>query len=355
MQCPTCKKSLVKICMYGVEIDSCTGCFGAWFEENKLPEFLEKLEDGAFSAKSEETSSPGPAPENRKRESSFCPKCNQIVSPYTVGGTGLSVLKCNNCRGIWVETSQIGLLRNWYQNAPLSEKLSIRALPRGPAEIVGDSPNPLKAIFNLVEDEVDRKNFPAVTLFIILVNILLFTWTYFNPHKVALFMNYPNTIFKYPAVYAYTLFACMFLHAGFFHLFFNMYFLWVFGDNVEDRISSSKFVIFYLGCGIFAGLMHTFFTSHPEYPTLGASGAVSGIMGAYLVLYPKAKLRINMLIIFRPVQFRLPVWFYLGVWFLGSQMVYAFLDMPGTAWYAHIAGFVFGFGVMLGMRKLNYL
>jgi membrane associated rhomboid family serine protease len=346
---------MVKVSIHGVEIDSCTGCFGAWFKENELPEFLEKLEDGEFSVKKKKHHRRVLPRVNRNRESSFCPKCNQLASPYSAGNSDITVLKCINCRGIWVEPSQIGLLRDWYQNAQPSEKLSIRALPRRPADIVGSGAHPLKAIFNLVEDEVGWKNFPAITLFIILVNILLFTWTYFNPHKVVLFMNFPNTIFKYPAIYAYTLFSCMFLHAGLFHLFFNMYFLWVFGDNVEDRIGSAKFIIFYLSCGIVAGLMHTFLTSHPEYPTLGASGAVSGIMGGYLVLYPKAKLRINMLIFFMPVQVRLPVWFYLGVWIFGSQIVSAFLDIPGIAWYAHIGGFIFGFGLIFGMRKLNYL
>ena len=101
--------------------------------------------------------------------------------------------------------------------------------------------------------------------------------------------------------------------------------------------------------------MHTFLTSHPEYPTFGASGAVSGIMGGYLFLYPKAKLKINILMIFLPLRFRLPVWFYLGVWFLGSQLVHAYLDSPGIAWYAHIGGFISGFGLMFGMRKFNFL
>jgi membrane associated rhomboid family serine protease/Zn-finger nucleic acid-binding protein len=355
MQCPICKKPFVSISIHGIEIDSCTGCFGIWFEKNELPEFLEKLENGELSGGPKEVSTLSPATENRKRERSFCPKFNQLVSPLTVGNSDITVLRCANCRGIWVEPSQIKSLRDWYKNAKVSERLSIHALPREPALNVVDRAPALKAIFNLVEAEVDRKNFPAITVFIILVNILLFIWSYFYPHKAWMFWNIPESISKFPFVYTYTLLSSMFMHGGIFHLIFNMYFLWIFGNNIEDRIGPAKYVVFYLSCGIFAGLIHTFLTGHPELPTLGASGAVSGIMGGYLYLYPRAKLTFHTLIIWRPLKFRLPVWFYLGVWFFGSQIIYAALAIPGTAWYAHIAGFIFGFGVMFGMRKLNYL
>jgi membrane associated rhomboid family serine protease/Zn-finger nucleic acid-binding protein len=341
--------------MHGIEIDSCTSCFGAWFEGNELPDFLDKLEDGDFGAKTEDTTSASSSFETSNMESSFCPKCNQLASPYTVGYSDVTVLKCINCSGVWVKTSQIGSLHNWYRNAQPSEKLAIRTLPRLPAEDVAGSASVVKAMFNIVEDEVALKKFPAITLFIVLVNTLILVWAYFFPHKAWVFLNVPETIFKYPFTYAYTLFSSMFMHAGVFHLFFNMYFLWVFGDNIEDRIGPAKYVVFYLSCGIVAGLLHTFLTSHPEYPTLGASGAVSGIMGGYLFLYPKAKLKINVLIILLPMRFRLPVWFYLGLWLFGSQLVNAYLDSPGIAWYAHIGGFISGFGLMFGMRKFNFL
>ena len=355
MQCPTCKEALVKVSTHGIEIDSCTGCFGTWFEENELPEFLEKLETGEFSSSSNQASPARPIHELQQRQSSFCPKCNQVISPFTVGSTDITILKCSNCRGLWVEPWQIGFLHDWYQKAVFSEQLLIRALPREPSSDVVSRAPVLKAIFNLIEDEVDRKNFPAITSFIILVNMLLFIWSYFYPHKVWQFLNVPDTIWTFPLVYSYTLLSSMFLHAGFFHLVFNMYFLWIFGDNVEDRIGPAKFIVLYIACGIVAGLLHTFLTSHPQIPILGASGAVSGVMGGYLVLYPKAKLKINMLVFFFPFTLRLPVWFYLGVWFFGFQIVYAFLDVPGIAWYAHIGGFIAGFASMFGMRKLNYL
>jgi membrane associated rhomboid family serine protease len=287
MQCPTCKEAPVKVSTHGIEIDSCSGCFGTWFEENELPEFLEKPEAGEFSSSSNEASSAKPILEYQKRESSFCPKCNQVILPFTVGSTDITILKCVNCRGLWVEPWQIGFLRDWYQKAVFSEQLLIRALPREPSSDVISRTPVLKAIFNLIEDEVDRKNFPAITSFIVLANILLFIWSYFYPHKVWLFLNVPDTIWTSPLIYSYTLLSSMFLHAGFFHLFFNMYFLWIFGDNVEDRIGPAKFVVLYMGCGIVAGLLHTFLTGYPQIPVLGASGAVSGVMGGIWCYIPR--------------------------------------------------------------------
>jgi membrane associated rhomboid family serine protease len=345
----------VKIPTHGLEIDSCTSCFGVWFSKNELPEFLEKLKDEEFSAKPDNISSTNPVQDIRSNTDSFCPQCNQPVLPYSVGNSDNTVLKCSHCSGIWADISQIGPLRKWYRDAKESERLSIRAMwrqPKNPAISFASVP---RAIFNLVDDDIDRNKFPAITFFIIAVNILIFFWSYFYPHKAIFYLNVPETFFDYPLIYAYTLLASMFMHAGIFHLLFNMYFLWVFGDNVEDRIGPAKFIIFYLCCGIFAGLIHTIFTIHPQYPTLGASGAVSGIMGGYLILYPKVKLNFHTLLFIIPLKLRIPVWFYLGVWFFGFQLINAYLSIPGIAWYAHIGGFIFGFVTMFGMRKLNYL
>ncbi len=138
----------------------------------------------------------------------------------------------------------------------------------------------------------------------------------------------------------------MFLHAGLLHLGGNMLFLWIFGNNVEDRLGSLWFVAFYLLGGIAATVGHILTDPGSLVPVIGASGAVAAVMGAYLVWYPKAKVT-TLFFFFLITWFKIPAWIFLGVWF-GLQ----FLTNPdsGVAWVAHVVGFAFGALVALPLR-----
>ncbi len=143
-----------------------------------------------------------------------------------------------------------------------------------------------------------------------------------------------------------TLITSMFIHAGWAHIVGNMFFLWVFGDNVEDRMGHLGYALFYLLTGIFAGLAHAFMNVNDLIPSVGASGAISGVMAAYLVLFPGATVSLIVLPLWF-VSFAIPAWFLIGWWFL-LQLVngYAALadtaQSSGIAWFAHIGGFVAG-------------
>ena len=137
-----------------------------------------------------------------------------------------------------------------------------------------------------------------------------------------------------------TIVTSMFLHGGFWHLFGNMMYLWIFGDNVEDAMGHWRFALFYLLCGVVAGLTHAAVEPASQVPTIGASGAVSGVLGAYFMLHPKRGVWI--LVFFMPMRF--PAWGVLGLW-IGYQVFNALVAGPaggGVAWYAHIGGFVAG-------------
>ncbi|MEM9273454.1 MAG: rhomboid family intramembrane serine protease [Cyanobacteria bacterium P01_F01_bin.143] len=153
-----------------------------------------------------------------------------------------------------------------------------------------------------------------------------------------------------------TLVTSQFLHGGWGHIGFNMLYLWIFGNNIEDVLGHFRFIIFYLVCGILAGLTHWFFGMESVVPTIGASGAIAGVMGAYVIKYPKAKI-VTLLplgIIFTTI--RIPAIFFLGFWFL-QQAVSSFAslgtvgDGGGVAYWAHAGGFVFGMvvGPLLGL------
>ena len=154
-----------------------------------------------------------------------------------------------------------------------------------------------------------------------------------------------------------TLITSQFLHGGFMHIAGNMLFLWVFGNNIEEDLGHVKFLLFYLTCGVLAGLTHWFFGMQSGVPTVGASGAIAGVMGAYIIKYPKARILtlLPLGIIFKTVG--IPAVFFLGFWFVQQAISsVASLGMPeasGVAYWAHAGGFIFGalLGPMLGLMK----
>jgi membrane associated rhomboid family serine protease len=148
----------------------------------------------------------------------------------------------------------------------------------------------------------------------------------------------------------------MFMHGGWMHLGGNMLFLWIFGDNIEDSMGHFRFAVFYLLCGVAAALIQGLLNTDSEIPMIGASGAVSGVLGAYLLLHPRASVKV---LLFFGIIFwiaNVPAILVLGIWFLG-QLVNAALapsDVPGVAFWAHIGGFVAGMA-LIPLFKDKYL
>jgi membrane associated rhomboid family serine protease len=153
---------------------------------------------------------------------------------------------------------------------------------------------------------------------------------------------------------ALALISFMFLHGGFWHLLGNMWSLFIFGDNVEDRLGPLRYAAFYVLCGLASGLSHLLIHRYSNIPTIGASGAIAGVMGAYFILFPRARVLTLIPILFIPYFIEIPSYFFLGIWF-----VMQFLNAAGSggtaggvAWWAHIGGFVFG---MLALKAFELL
>jgi membrane associated rhomboid family serine protease len=156
-----------------------------------------------------------------------------------------------------------------------------------------------------------------------------------------------------------TLVTSIFLHGGWFHVISNLWTLFIFGDNVEDRMGHARFLAFYLASGLVAGLAHVALAPTSTLPTVGASGAIAGVLGAYFVLFPSARVLTLVPLIFIPWLVEIPAFVYLGIWFL-SQLSSVLLnlgaagDFGGIAWWAHIGGFAFGaLAVLLIMPRLR--
>ncbi len=167
----------------------------------------------------------------------------------------------------------------------------------------------------------------------------------------------------------FTLFSCMFLHGGWMHLISNMWALFIFGDNIEDKLGHFTYLIFYLVCGVCAGLTQVFMSQGSLTPTIGASGAIAGVLGGYIVCYPKARVLTLIPIFFIIRLIEVPAAVYLGFWFI-SQFFTGFASIAkdageegGIAWWAHVGGFVAGAILVkllsLGKRdtdeSLNYI
>ena len=217
-------------------------------------------------------------------------------------------------------------------------------------------------MFIPLKDLNPRRTYPYVNNALILVNVLVFVYQLtLPPQAFKFFMNTNATI---PTRFAgwfeghvpfeiafLPLLTSMFLHSGIAHILGNMLFLWIFGDNVEDFYGHAMYLLFYLTCGIGSGLLHVLFNLNSPLPAVGASGAISGVMGAYLLLYPGARILTLVFIFLVPI----PAVFILGYWFL-LQFVSGLSSLGaaasgGVAWWAHIGGFLLG--MLLTTRVKN--
>ncbi|HOV89284.1 MAG TPA: rhomboid family intramembrane serine protease [Syntrophorhabdaceae bacterium] len=203
-----------------------------------------------------------------------------------------------------------------------------------------------------IKDNLKTRTFPIITACFIFVNILIFLWQRFT-----LTTSENEFIFKYYGLIPYdfwaslslnhnlipynimTIFTSMFLHGGILHVGGNMLYMLIFGKSVEDSFGHKRFFLFYFLSGITASIFQLLYDPQSKIPMVGASGAISGILGAYLILFPRAKI-VTMLIIIIFIKFvQLPAVLLLTVWFF-IQVLYSHTE--GVAWYAHIGGFIFG-------------
>ena len=213
-----------------------------------------------------------------------------------------------------------------------------------------------------IRDDQPSFSTPFINYFLIVMNVLVFLWElsmeFQNPraldavlfqfgliprHEVAVLTG---NAYASPSAAVVTIFTSMFLHGSWGHVFFNMLFLWIFGDNIEDYLGHFRFLMFYLGSGVAAAITHILLNTGSRVPTVGASGAIAGVMGAYFVLYPRARV----LTWFPPIfLFHVPAWLMLGYWFFGQFLSGAATSIAetthntgGVAFWAHVGGFVAG-------------
>lgn len=217
-----------------------------------------------------------------------------------------------------------------------------------------------------LKDSTRSSTFPIINISIILINALAFFYELsLGPQQQELFQNYalipakffqlintnPGDIFGIVV----PVFTSIFLHGGWMHIIGNMWFLWIFGDNVEDSMGHGRYILFYLLVGVGASIVHALLNADSNLPTVGASGAISGVMGAYMVLYPKGRV-LTLIPIFFLFTVNIPAFVFILIW-IGLQVMQGLVSLGvsanvgGVAWWAHIGGFFVGMLLIFLFRR----
>ena len=216
-----------------------------------------------------------------------------------------------------------------------------------------------------LRDNTKANNFPIVTVSLVLINVLVFIYQLTLPQEalnrllhtfgvipMIYTSNFLPTLFLTEPFWIVPLFSSMFLHGSFLHIIGNMLYLWVFGDNIEDKLGKLNFIFFYLAAGLVGTLAHIATNPTSTIPTIGASGAIAGVLGAYFIAFPKAKVLALVPVGIFVTVLTVPALLFLVLWFVFQLVsgLTAFGAGQMVAWWAHIGGFVAGVALWLILR-----
>ncbi len=265
----------------------------------------------------------------------YCPDCNIQLNAYWITEqSDLEIDVCEKCHGIWLDRGELDHAKALPGIASAMEEIN-RKTTWG---------NWFFQFFLTIPVEFNMKprKFPIVTTALIILNtvmliLMIMIIVYFNKNAILKWAFTPGADKNF--LWFLTLITSQFLHSGLMHLAGNMYFLYIIGDNLEDALGRMQYLAFYLICGILAALTHAIFESNSQIPTVGASGAIAGIMAGYVVIFRKA--RLTFMFVFW--QYKLPAVAYFGIW-IAFNILGAMTSGPGpgVAWFAHLGGFAAG-------------
>lgn len=335
--CPHCRTQRLDVHHYqGEEVDSCHQCGGLWFEKGNLDRLI--AERCVHTETADYVANLGAPLEPSRRQ---CPDCRQALQTFhLLPDFHLDIDVCRQCDGAWVEQEAV------------SKVVKSAAIRQALDEINGKT-SWKTWVFQMltrmpVEYNMQPRRTPWVTWALIVVNTLIF---------LSYGLDYQATgwVIEHFAIAPaeiqagerwWTFVTATFLHGGFLHLIGNMYFLWLTGDNLEDALGHWKFLGLYLICGILAGAVSVLANLGSPIPSVGASGAIAGLFGMYLVWFPKASLTF-MIVVW---QVKLAVAWYFAIW-LALNFFGMLIGEQGVDYWAHIGGFIVGLGLGYGMRE----
>ncbi|MCE0555824.1 rhomboid family intramembrane serine protease [Motilimonas sp. E26] len=322
-QCPCCKNQPLKQTQYQhQEVDVCTDCGGLWFEGGEL--------EASYADQQQQHSLKGNIGDYVGCSDRSCPDCQHPLETFKIiDNFDVEIDLCTQCNGVWIDKDELKEVeRTPHLRSAMIELNKTNNFASYIFQFITQMP---------VEYNIKPRNFPIVTVSLIVLNLCIFFVTLSGVIDEE---TLSKSLVMDPIYFAdapWTLISYQFLHGSWLHILGNMYFLYVIGDNLEDALGKTTYLLLYLFFGIVGGL--AFYAIHlgEMAPMVGASGAIAGLFGVYLMLFKKAKLSFMFIV----YQARLPAWAYFLIW-LGIN-VYGFVaSSEGVAWSAHIGGFIAG-------------
>lgn len=377
MRCPVCQTTLRPVRRSDLEIEVCPRCGGSFFDRGEFKETLDQLLTSDEVPEAVLELKHGPSATTQLDEPlRQCPRCQGRMAKFNYCYDSDIILdRCERCGSIWADRGEVLKCAQYRKGNPKLDRLagSIADNARrqqawqdaaeAGSELSRRVPYPSFAWYYLpslipLGDDNPRERIPVVTIGLIAANVLAMLVVMlgfgFDPSRgERLYQVLGLVPAEVRAGAFWTLVTHTFLHAGVFHLAGNMLFLWVFGDNVEDRLGRLPFLGFYLLCGVTAGLAQVLLEPAAQLPCVGASGAISGVLAAYLVFYPHACIRT----LIAGFVIEVPAAAYIGIW-VAFQVLFAVTYRSlavagGVAWFAHLGGFAGGlaFALAWGRRR----
>jgi len=361
--CPRCTYPLVRNPHAQSEIDYCTRCQGTLVEPGGAIEQFGEFADPKVWVNKLGNQTTG--------EQLGCPACKNTMQGFQVPFEFRSVVvdHCGSCGALWLDRGEGQKLAEIVAAAAASGALNTTS---GGQAILSDDelahsqdrerpPGMRLLLFQFftglpieVFNPVYRRPWITQSFVVLMTLIFLAQFAMFASSTEREVMEFLRMWGVVPELVGqgqnlHGLLTHAFLHGSFAHLVSNMYFLWIFGDNVEDRIGRVGFIVLFVLSALSGAVLQIVFQQNATIPMVGASGAVAGLMAAYLMLFPRVKLWVMILIF----PFRIPVWIYIAFW-IGVQFLMASLNVPGVGWFAHIGGFMTGLLVGWLMRDVPH-
>jgi membrane associated rhomboid family serine protease/Zn-finger nucleic acid-binding protein len=375
MLCPVCQTTLRPVRRGNLETDLCPRCGGGLFAWGEFKAVLDGLLTSGEVAEAPVELKPGPSSTDRPDEQPRqCPRCGSRMTKLNYCYDSNIILdRCEQCGSIWADRGEVLKCAQYRKGNPKLDRLAgsiadharqqqaWQDMAEAGDELRRRVPYPPLAWYYLpslvpLGDDNPAERVPVVTIGLIganvLVMLLLMLAYGFRPgrwtHLYGVLGLVPAEVLR---GHVWALVTHTFLHAGVFHLAGNMLFLWVFGDNVEDAFGRLPFLGFYLACGVVAGLGYVLAAPASQLPCVGASGAISGVLAAYLVFYPQASIRT----LIAGFVVEVPAAAYIGIW-VALQVLFAVVYQAlavasGVAWFAHLGGFAAGLVLALAWRR----
>lgn len=363
-QCPVCPSAMNSFDHEGVTLDLCSGCKGLWFDPGELRrvvgDLFELMAPGAVLG------------EGASRGS--CPACSAALSERALkGGGSLRIDACQRCEGVFLDAGELQAMRQLAsrQRRAARRRDEAQLAQRHAARREQPLDSPGQPAFQIQSAYASRDNFFAFltglpmeegesekatpVAVVSLIGVLALAWVWQLGEgldaSIAAWGLVPRSL--QAGENLLTLLSSIFLHGGWLHILGNVYALWVFGDNVERRVGSLTFLGYFLVWGLAGSLLSVVLTGPPgdAVAHIGASGAVAGAMGAYMVLYPNNRFIVPLLdVIITGWNLRIPAWLMIGLWG-GVQLASGLMELPLIAWWAHLGGLLGGILVGLAYRR----